>query len=130
MTADDAGAPLLVAPVVPKGLQSAAAAVESARGLLAVSWAQGGGALALNVTLPPGVGAEVVLPFPSLPAPLPASLVVTEGGAAVWRGGAFVPGAAPGVLGAEQGDGTWPLAWGALRVRIASGSYSYIAGNA
>lgn len=133
MAADDAGAPLAVEPVIPAGLAAAAASVDTARGLLACSWAQGAGAgslpLALNVTVPPGVAADVLLPFPRVAGgALPPALTLTEGGRTVWAGGAFVPGAAPGVGGVAAVHAEWPRTWPALRVRVASGTYAFVAG--
>ena len=70
------------------------------RGLIEVSWArQPAGSLQLNATLPSGTAGTV-----SVPKTFGAATAVSEGGAAVWAAGAFVPGVS-GVLSAvDDGD--------------------------
>jgi hypothetical protein len=80
-------------------LPFARATVQAHRGVIEVSWERVAGGLALNVTLPSGSGGTV-----SVPKTFGAATMYNEGGAAVWRAGAFVPGT-PGVLaGADDGD--------------------------
>ena len=116
------GAPYAVAPVLPAALGAAATAVESARGLVAASWFQTGGALPLflNVTVPPGAAARVVLPFPRSGAGAAPAVAVTEGGVPVWAHGAFVPGVV-GVTGAALVPPSAAFAWWALAVEVECG---------
>ena len=80
-------------------LPFARATAQAHRGVIEVSWERVAGGLALNVTLPSGSGGTV-----SVPKTFGAATMYNEGGAAVWRAGAFVPGT-PGVLaGADDGD--------------------------
>ena len=55
-------AEVLVAPVVPEGLDSVAAAVETPRGRVAVEWTRTDGAVRLTVEVPEGIPAEVRVP--------------------------------------------------------------------
>ena len=80
-------------------LPHARVTLQAHRGVIEVSWQRVPSGLALNVTLPSGSGGTV-----SMPKTFGAATVCSEGGAAVWRAGAFVPGV-PGVLsGADDGD--------------------------
>ena len=55
-------AEVLVAPVVPDGLDSVSAAVETPHGRVAVAWVRSEGGLEITVELPAGVPAEVRVP--------------------------------------------------------------------
>jgi len=93
-------------------LTSANASVATPLGAAAIAWAAApGGQGTAALTVPPGATATLVLPG--------ATAGVTEGGAPVWAGGAFVPGV-PGVTGAA-------LVGGALRVELGSGEYAFAA---
>lgn len=83
---------VLAAPPLLTDLPSMSGAIDSGRGRTALSWAWSGAPAAsaarVNVTLPPGVSGEVRVLVPGLGA----SARITESGAPVWAGGAFVPG--------------------------------------
>ncbi len=81
-------------------LPHARATVAAYRGVVEVSWERVSSGLSLNATLPTGTAGTV-----SVPKTFGARTRVSEGGAAVWRGGAFVPGV-PGVLAGED-DGAF-----------------------
>ena len=96
-------------------LTAAAAQQLTPMGAVSVSWELGGGAYALNASLPPGAAATVLLPTLR-----PAALaVVEEGGVPVWEGGRFVPGV-PGVGAAAAGaDGETVV------LSVGSGAYAF-----
>jgi hypothetical protein len=105
------------APVGPGELAAARATLRAHRGVVEVSWARGGGGgggggLTLNVTLPTGSGGTV-----SVPKQGGAATAVSEGGAPVWAGGAFVPGV-PGVTAGVE-EPQW------LTFTVASGAYVF-----
>ncbi len=79
-------------------LPHARATVAAHRGVVEVSWARGPTGLALNVTLPSGAAGTV-----SVPKTFGAGTTVCEGGAVVWRAGAFVPGVAGVLTGVDDG---------------------------
>ena len=74
--------------------------------------------IAINATLPPNVVGTVIVPTPSLSAP-----VISEGGVDVWRNGAFVPGRA-GVTAAQR------LPSGAIALSVGSGAFSFATSSA
>jgi len=108
---------LRVAPPGPRdglaGLTWAAADVDTPLGRAGAAWAAAGGGapFALRATVPPGARADVVLPFP------PGAATVREGGAPVWRGGAFVAGVDGVGAGAAEG--------GSVVLRVGSGVYEF-----
>ena len=71
----------------------------------------------LNVELPPNAAGTAAVPTPGDPAA--AAVVITEGGAPVWRSGSFVPGV-PGVLGA-----TGDSASSVVIFSLGSGAFSF-----
>jgi len=123
--------PFAIAPAVPSALDAAAAAVETARGRVAASWAQSLGSplsLALNVTVPPGAASRVVLPFPRAGAGAAPAVAVDEGGAPVFARGAFVPGGAEGVAGAQLLPPSEAFAWWSVAIDVAlGGDYAFVA---
>jgi hypothetical protein len=94
-----------------------AGTLNSVRGSVAVAWAWNGAAVALNASLPANVAGTISVPVAGL-----ANAVVTEGGVAVWRGGAFVPGPA-GLYGAAL-DGAY------VTFAVGSGQYAFAAAPA
>lgn len=92
-------AALSLAADVAAAVPFARATLASHRGVIEVSWARTTTGLQLNATLPSGSGGTV-----SVPKTFGAATACSEGGAAVWAGGAFLPGV-PGVLsGADDGE--------------------------
>ena len=102
-------------------LPNAAGSYASVAGTVAVEWVVDAAARSFSVkaTVPPNVVAEVRLTFPAGTAP--AALVATEGGAVVFRNGAFVPGAAAGVTGAVLLANS-----SAVAVNVGSGVYGLV----
>jgi hypothetical protein len=80
----------------------------------------GGGApvFALNATLPANGVSEIWVP--TVIAPSSAELTVAEGGIAVWKSGAFQPGAVAGLFGAAA-DSAGPF----IVFRAGSGAYAF-----
>ena len=76
--------------------------------------------LTYTVTIPPGSTASVVLPTFGAAADA-SSLFMTEGAAALWKGGTFVGGGVPGVVSAAAGEDA-----GGPHVRFEVGSGQYI----
>ena len=89
-------------------LTAMAASVDTPMGLVAVAY----GPRALNASVPWGARANVTVPTGA-----PASATIAEGGAVVWRNGAFVAGA-EGVEGARVGEGGVAFA-------VGGGSYAF-----
>ena len=105
-------------PLLPGLLEAAGGALSSVRGPIEAAWAwAAGGAPSLNASLPANVAGTVSVPVAGL-----ANVVVTEGGAPVWRGGAFVPGRA-GLYGAAL-DGAY------VTFAVGSGQYAFAAASA
>jgi alpha-L-rhamnosidase len=105
-------------PLLPGLLEGMAGELLTARGAIGAAWATAaGGATALNVSLPANVAGTVSVPVAGL-----AAVTVTEGGAPVWRGGAFVPGVA-GVYGAAL-DGAY------VTFEVGSGEFAFAAAPA
>jgi Bacterial alpha-L-rhamnosidase 6 hairpin glycosidase domain/Bacterial alpha-L-rhamnosidase C-terminal domain len=123
-------APFAIAPAMPAALEAAAGAVETARGRVAASWAQSLGeplSLALNVSVPPGAAARVVVPFPRAGAGAAPAVAVDEGGAPVFARGAFVPGVA-GIAGAVLVPPTALFEWWSVAVDVAvGGDFAFVA---
>ncbi len=108
---------LVIAPQIVRDLTHASGSVRTVRGDVASSWSRSGDSARLDVTVPVGSEAEVVIPLFNL-----RNAVVTESGAPIFRDGKFVAGAA-GVAGAVEKDRL-------VRVRVGSGRYSFaVAGN-
>ena len=95
-------------------LPSATVRITSTYGPIEASWAKSASALAMNLSLPPSTGGEIVFPTPVKAS----SSVITESGNIVWKLGAFVASASLGVLnGSAAADG--------IHLRVGSGSYSF-----
>ena len=104
-------------------LPSASGGIWTAAGFVGASWAFAPGvSLAVNASFPAATTrGEVRTPTSMGPAWLPSAITITEGGAAVWKAGAFVDGA----------EGVWAgAACGAKLDRVClqtgSGSFSFV----
>lgn len=103
---------------VHQDLPSASATFQAISGLIAVAWANATASFTMDVTVPCNVEAEVRIPFAA--GASAGALVGSEGGATFFTGGAFVPGAVPGVTGASV------LAeHSALSVKVGAGTYAF-----
>jgi alpha-L-rhamnosidase len=123
-----------VKPMLVGGLGHAAASLQTMRGPLAVSWTlvttqpPGGGAceeragVRLRVSLPGNTRATVFVPIPQNGADVQVQELVE--GAVVWRDGAFVPGAATGVIAASLAA-PGEYAGGAIKIAVGSGSFEF-----
>ena len=78
-----------------------------------MSWRCGDDGVSLDVTIPPGSAAEVVLPVGDA-----FGTAATESGAPVWSDGAFVAGVDGVYAGSAQADGS-------VMLEIGSGTYSF-----
>ena len=95
-----------------RDLNYASGSIESVRGTVSSSWMRHGDGLRLEVTVPVGSTAEVVVPKMNL-----RDVEVREGGKPVWAEGKYVAGA-PGVTSAnESGDD--------IRIVVGSGTYVF-----
>ena len=96
--------------------------VDTVRGRFELSWAWAAAPMAspilLNASLPPNAFGLVILPTPTLAAP-----VVSEGGVVVWKNGAFVSGR-DGVTAAQR------LPDGAIAFSVGSGTYTFATSSA
>ena len=83
---------------------------------MALSWAWLGmpmaGRFTLNCTVPPNMLATIAVPVPGLASP-----TITEGDAAVWKAGAFVPGVYGVTTGHEHGS--------TIVFQVGSGSFTF-----
>ena len=93
----------VVAPeiVTDSRLPGASGGVATPLGLVAASWAFDAGAasLALNASFPVSCRGEVRTPSAAALPPATLSITDAASGAAIWKDGAFVAGAVPGVFG-------------------------------
>jgi alpha-L-rhamnosidase len=89
-----------IEPQVVRDLRWASGSAETPRGQVASSWSRDGDRLRLEVVIPVGSEAEIILPKLGLK-----SVAVTESGKPVWAKDAFQAGVA-GVTGASQTDRT------------------------
>jgi len=77
----------------------------------------GGGGYFVSVTLPVGPASQVVLGAVASLAQTPATLVISEGGTVVWKGGLFVP----GVVGVKDAVSMGDM----VQLTVLSGSYNF-----
>jgi len=101
-------------PLLPGLLEAMSGSLSSMRGPISAVWMTAGGTAAVNVSLPVNVGGTVSVPVAGL-----RNVIVTESGAPVWRGSAFVAGVA-GVYGAAL-DGAY------VTFSVGSGEYAFLA---
>ena len=102
-----------IAPFVPDDLNHAGATIKTVRGEIASKWAKTDGGLALEVSVPANSRAAVSVPKLGL-----ANVAIDEGGADVWKDGAYVAGVAGVESAADAGD--------AVTFEIGSGSYRFV----
>ncbi|MGH9434750.1 MAG: family 78 glycoside hydrolase catalytic domain, partial [Terriglobia bacterium] len=86
-----------IAPEITEGLHWASGSIHTPRGALASSWTHSPGQINLNVTIPVGADATVLVPSE----PQMTRITVSEGGRVVWNNGRFVQGD-PGLMGASE----------------------------
>jgi alpha-L-rhamnosidase len=103
---------LRIAPNVVRDLQYASGSIETIRGAAASNWMRDGDTLRLQVTVPFGSTAEVVLPNLNL-----RNATVTEGGKPVWSDGKYQAGD-PGIVSAKEANG-------AVTLEVGSGTYNF-----
>ena len=97
-------------------LPSAQGAFDSIRGRFSIARANATTAVTLAATVPANARAEVRLPFPAAAA---ATLAATEGGATIYKNGAYVPGVV-GISGAAVDAATSTLV-----IDAGSGTYAF-----
>jgi alpha-L-rhamnosidase len=114
---------ILMQPQIVRDLRSASASVETMRGRVACSWTQSPGEIGVDVEVPVGSVARVVIPKDQEMT----EVVVREGDRVVWEKGKYVPGVA-GVTGAstgtEAGAFLAPIR-DAIALEVGSGRYSF-----
>jgi len=104
---------ILIQPQMVRDLTHASGSTMTVRGEVACAWSRTEQSARVEVTVPSGSEAEVVIPKLNL-----RNIQVTEGGQTVWAADKYVAGAA-GVTGAVDKDG-------AIRVRTGSGRYVFV----
>ncbi|HDT13420.1 MAG TPA: hypothetical protein ENO03_03590 [Candidatus Aminicenantes bacterium] len=104
---------VLIAPQMVRDLTHASGSTTTVRGEVACAWSRTETAVRVEVTVPFGSEAEVVIPKLGI-----RDIRVTEGGAPIWAQGKYVAGAA-GIVGAVDKDG-------AIRITVGSGRYAFI----
>jgi len=116
MAADSTGyRQMVIEPHVVEDLRNASASVETLRGTVASSWTHDPGKLTLEVTVPAGSDARVVIPREEQMD----TVTVTESGRAVWGEGHYVPGD-PGITAASQNP------HGDVVVEVGAGRYTFV----
>lgn len=91
---------LRIAPQIVEDLHWASATIHTLRGTVSSSWTHSSGEITLEVTVPVGSDAEVVIPTD----PEMTAVTVREGDRVVWQNGQYVAGD-DGIRGARQADG-------------------------
>jgi len=114
----DAGAPgfrrVRIAPQMVRDLSFASGSLGTVRGRLTSSWTRGDRTVGLEVEIPCGSEAEIVLPRGVL-----RDVVLKEGGTAIWSG-KKAAGSVPGVRSIEESDQD-----NVVRVKAGSGRYAF-----
>jgi len=106
---------LVIDPGIVDDLDWASASMETVQGRVSSSWSRSPGSIKLDVTVPVGTDARVLVPKEE---EMTVGMVkVTEGGHLVWQDNRFVAGDA-GVVGAEA-------VVNGVRFRVGSGHYSF-----
>jgi alpha-L-rhamnosidase len=114
---------ILIRPQIVRDLTSVSATVETLRGPVTSSWTHTPGIVTLEVTVPVGSIAQVVIPKDDEMG----DVVVREGDRVVWEKGKFVPGT-PGVISGKEG--AEPISFlaptkEAISLEVGSGQYSF-----
>jgi alpha-L-rhamnosidase len=104
---------VLIAPGMVRDLTHASGSTRTVRGEVACSWSRTERAVRVEVAIPFGSEAEIVIPKLGI-----RNVKVSEGGKTIWAGDRFIVGAA-GVNGAADKDG-------AIRVKTGGGRYVFI----
>jgi alpha-L-rhamnosidase len=104
---------VIIQPQMVRDLRHASGSTVTVRGEVACSWSRTEKSVRVEVTVPGGSQAEVVIPKFNL-----RNVKVSEGGKAVWESGRFIVGPA-GVSGAVDKDG-------AIRVSAGGGRYVFL----
>jgi alpha-L-rhamnosidase len=104
---------VLIAPQMVRDLRHASGSTMTVRGEVACAWSRTERSVKVEVTVPPGAEAEIVIPKLGI-----RDIKVTEGGALIWAEGKFMAGPA-GIAGAEDKDG-------AIRVKTGGGRYVFV----
>ena len=107
---------ILIQPRMVRDLMHASGSTRTVRGEVACSWSRTETGVRVEVTVPGGSEAEVVIPKLGI-----RNVKVTEGGTPIWLDGKFLAGPA-GVAGAEDKDG-------AIRIRTGAGRYVFVSGR-
>lgn len=114
---------ILIQPQMTRDLTSVSATVETVRGLVTSSWTHFPGSITLDVTIPVGSEARIVIPRDTEWT----DVVVREGDRVVWEKGRYLEGV-PGVKGASVGGEDVPLLAPraqAIALEVGSGHYSF-----
>ena len=80
-------AKVVIAPLIPKNLDSAGATMQTVRGRISSKWKKDEIGLTLEVSIPPNSEGIVRVPTTS-----PADTVISESGKPLWKGGAYIEG--------------------------------------
>jgi uncharacterized protein GlcG (DUF336 family) len=97
-----------------RALTHAAGSIGTIRGRLSSAWARTAKSATLEVEVPCGSEAEIVLPRGTL-----RDIVLKEGGVVIWSGKKAV-GSAPGIRSVEESDKD-----NVVRVKVGSGLYAF-----
>jgi alpha-L-rhamnosidase len=103
---------ILFEPAMVRDLRHASGSIRTMRGEVSCSWSRADRRVRVEVAVPVGSTAEVVIPKFKL-----RNVKVTENGKAVWENGRYVSGA-PGVGEIVDKDG-------AIRIKVGSGRYAF-----
>ena len=103
---------VLIAPQMVRDLKHASGSTMTVRGEVACAWSRTETSVRVEVTIPAGSMAEIVIPKLGI-----RDIKVTESGTTVWAEGSFLPGA-PGVAAASDKDG-------AIRITTGGGRYVF-----
>jgi alpha-L-rhamnosidase len=114
---------ILIQPQIIRDLTSVSATVETMRGSVTSSWTHSPGVITLDVTIPVGSEATVVIPTDTEWT----RVAIREEDRVVWANGQYVAGV-PGVKGASAGGADLPLLAPLIKaiiIEIGSGHYSF-----
>lgn len=115
LAADGAGyRHIRIEPNVVEDLTSASGTIDTIRGVVSSSWSHDPGRITLDVVIPPGADATVLVPTEEQMT----QVTLRENGHAIWQDGAYVAGD-PGVTGAT-------LDRRGIEVHVGSGRYSFV----
>lgn len=104
---------VVIAPQMVRDLRHASGSTRTVRGEVACAWSRTETSVRIEVTVPVGAEAEVVLPKLNI-----RDIQISEGGKTVWADGKFLAGPS-GIAGAEDKDG-------AIRFKTGGGRYVFV----